>query len=465
MQLLAQGEPMPISDLHALPPNALPLRDVFISIQVASLVIVPIQLREQLIGFMGISRREAGVSWSQDSTALLRLIGEVFANALERKSTQEALAASEERLRLTIDAVADGFYDWDIASDLVFVSDNWLACRQITDSQNLWEIADCRSSIHPDDRADFDECVTQHLSGGTDTFECEYRVQLADGSWRWILDRGRVIERDQQGAPSRMVGTERDITQEVTSHRRLQEADTHLAHLARVATMGEVVAGIAHEVNQPLHAAATFANAVCTALESNDQGSRQRAMLMVGKISVQIDRAADIIRRLREFTRPRQVHMSRFDLNGLIRESAELLAHESKRKRVRVEFHLDEFLPGVIGDRIQIQQVIVNLLRNAFESIDPLTKRKPLVIVRTSKCEGRALLQVTDNGAGLAPETDMEQVFDAFVTTKQEGMGMGLALCRTIITGHHGKVWGESNEREGMTFSVTLPIEPEKRDE
>jgi PAS domain S-box-containing protein len=465
MQLLKQGDPMPISDIEALPPSAQPLQEALSSINVASFILVPILLRKQLIGFMGISSSQPRVRWSPDSTALLRLIGEVFANALERKAAEEALAASEERLRVTIDAVADGFYDWDMTTNRVFVSDNWLACRQLPEGENQWDVDTWRASIHPDDQRDFADGVAEHLSGKTCTFECEYRVQLADGTWRWILDRGRVIERDERGTALRMVGAERDITEQVVSRRRLQEADAHLAHLARVATMGEIVAGIAHEVNQPLHAAATFANAVTTALESNDKGSRRRAMRMMGKISAQINRAADIIRRLREFTRPRQVHMARCDINNLVRETAEMLSYEAKRKRIRMEFDLDEFLPGVIGDRIQLQQVIVNLLRNAFEAIEPNVNRQPLITVRTRREENRVLLEVSDNGVGLAAGKDAEQLFDAFITTKEEGMGMGLALCRTIVTGHHGRIGGKCNERAGMTFSVLLPVEPEKRHE
>ncbi len=465
MELLKRGIPVPISDMNQLPPNAARLREALSALGIASFNLVPILLRKQLVGFMGISSGQSGVKWSHECTSLLRIIGEVFANAMERKSAEEALAASEERLRLTIDAVADGFYDWDITSGQVFVSDNSLACRQLSLGDNLWNFESWRDYIHRDDLQDVIEGVDRHLAGKTELFECVYRVRVAGDTWLWILDRGRVIERDEQGEPVRMVGAERDITEEVESRRRLQEADAQLAHLARVATMGEIVAGIAHEVNQPLHAAATFANAVTTALESNDKGSRQRAIGMVGKISGQINRAADIIRRLRGFTRPSQVHMARFDLNGVVRESAELLAFEAKQNSVRIEFSLDEFLPGVIGDRVQIQQVIVNLLRNAFESFDPKVQRTPRVIVRTEFKNNRALLQVSDNGSGPAPGTDIEQFFDAFTTTKEEGMGMGLALSRTIVTSHHGKIWGELNERGGMTFSVLLPVEPRQTNE
>ncbi len=463
MQLLEQGQPISISNLDALPPNAMPLRNEFSKIDVASFILVPIFLNEQLIGFMGISSRHPGERWTPESASILQLVGEVFANALMRKSAEQALAASEERLRLTIDAVADGFHDWNIASSQIYVSDHWLASRNLPAGSKQWTVKDWQASIHPDDQSEVMERLADHFDGKTEVFECEYRWKARDDNWQWILTRGRVIERTSNGDAVRMVGVDRDITEQVTSRQRLREAEEHLVHLARVATMGEVVAGIAHEVNQPLHAAATFATALGTALESGEEEGRDRAVQIAGKISGQINRAADIIRRLREFTRPQRVNMARFDLNNVVRETAEMLAFEAQRKRIRVELDLYEPLPGVIGDRVQIQQVVVNLLRNAFEAIDIDDDGSPRVIVRTKLEESRARLDIEDNGPGIEPGRELEQLFNAFVTTKDDGMGMGLALCRTIVARHHGKIWGDSNQAGGMTFSLLLPVEPEKR--
>lgn len=465
MQKLGRGEPLAISDLDSLPPNGAKLRQAFEAIDVASLVMVPIMLREKLHGFMGIASRVPGRSWPVESAAILQLLGEVFANALERQASAEELAASEQRLSFTIEAVADGFYDWHIPSGVAYASEYWFKSRGLACESNVIEVDQWWDSLHPEDQFEVDRCLQEHLAGRSEVFECEYRLRTKEGEWRWTLGRGQVIERDDKGTALRMVGVERDVDDEVQSRRRLQEADARLAHLARVATMGEVVAGIAHEVNQPLHAAATFANAVTTALNSQEQGSTERAARMVGKISVQINRAADIIRRLREFTRPRQVHMARFDLNGLVRESAEMLGFDARQRGVRVEFSLEERLPPVFGDRVQIQQVIVNLLRNAFEALEAMPDRSAVVKLQTCRQADGVLLKVIDNGPGLSEENGIEKLFDAFVTTKENGMGMGLALCRSIVESHHGRLWGEANAAGGMTFCVLLNVEPEASDE
>lgn len=465
MERMIRGESVAIDELSELPPNAARLRTAFEAIDVASFVIVPVMLQQRLHGFMGISSRMPGRCWPAESTAILRLLGEVFANALRRQATAAALAASEERLSLAISAVADGFYDWNIATGVLYVSERWLVTRELPLDGNELTISEWRTSIHPEDQFEFDRRIAEHLAGLSEVFECEYRVRTGEEEWQWTLDRGRVIERDESGAPLRLVGVERDIDREVTSRRRLQEADARLAHLARVATMGEVVAGIAHEVNQPLHAAATFASAVVTALDSQEPDSAERATRMVNKISAQINRAADIIRRLREFTKPRQVHMARFDLNGLVRESVEMLGFDARQRGIRVELTLEESLPSVFGDRVQIQQVIVNLLRNAYEAVEASSAKLPVIEIDTQKQSARVLLQVSDNGPGLADPNELETLFDAFVTTKEGGMGMGLALCRTIVESHHGRIWGEPNSNGGMKFCVLLNVEPEAQNE
>lgn len=454
---LQQGVPLVITDLGDWPTEDDDLLRSLQSINTQSFMMVPVFHQDQLFAGMGISSTKKGRNWSPESTAILRLLGEVLINALERRRSEEAISISEHRLSLTVDAVSDGFYDWDLRSGRLYVSDNWLASRGLDRTRGPWTFEAWHQAIHPEDATEMDYRLQQHLAGRTEDFECEYRVRLADGTWRWTSNRGRVVDRSE-GEPLRMVGVERDITERVENSQRLKETENRLAHLARLATMGEVVAGIAHEVNQPLHAASLFADAIATALVSGDTQRQQRVPEMVRKITREIERAADIIRRLRNFTRPHQVRMTRFALNNLVRESAEMLNFDAKSKQVRVEFDLDPALPLITGDAVQIQQVIVNLLRNAYEAVSSTDRQQSLVRVITQVDDGHLLMRVIDNGPGLDTNTTLESLFDAFVTTKVEGMGMGLALSRSIVASHHGKIWGESNEQGGMTFSVLLPI-------
>jgi len=456
--LLEKGELLHIPNHEALPPGTDELRDMLTLDQIESFILVPMLSDGKLIGHLGFSNSHHRQTWSEESIGLLRIIGEVFVNALLRKKSEQALTLSEERMRLTVDAVADGFFDWNIATGELFVSDVWLSTRKLSLGDNRRHIDLWRSAIHTDCLANVESVLQAHLSGRTDSFSCEYRTRDGDGTWRWSLGLGRVIERDDSGAPLRMVGVDRDVTSEVASRERLAETESQMAHLARVATMGEIVAGIAHEVNQPLHAAATFATACSTALESGDPEGPQRAAKMVRKISAQMTRAASIIKRLREFTRPQSVQMNRFDTNGLIRESAELLAHEARKRQLRVAFDFDASIPLVVGDRVRIQQVVVNLIRNAYESIELVDPDNAAITVKSRLTEEGARVEVVDNGAGLPDGEKVEQLFDAFATTKNDGMGMGLAISRTIIQNHHGRIWGSPNADRGMTFGFVLPL-------
>jgi C4-dicarboxylate-specific signal transduction histidine kinase len=233
--------------------------------------------------------------------------------------------------------------------------------------------------------------------------------------------------------------------------------------MSRLATMGEVVAGIAHEINQPLHAAATFAAAARTALARGDDDACERASEMLGKIGDQVHRAAEIIRRMREFCRPRQQNMKLFDLHGVVREAAALHAMTHRTQRVRIEFDFAEPMPPLTGDPVQIEQVVLNLMRNAVQAVIARGNQQPRVVVRTRELHDDIELEIEDNGLGPPPDKPLEQLFDTFVTTKTEGMGMGLAICKSIVEAHHGTIRAQGNGWGGMSFTVWLPHRRENR--
>ncbi len=459
IEQLRKDEPFCIRQLSDLPDEAKRTRESLAEGGVRSFIHVPMLSGKKLIGLLGVSNVKTEQSWSEEGVALLRLAGKMFVNALERKKNQLHLQDNEERLRLTIGALADGFHDWNVPTGEVYFSDYCLTLFGLPKGENWSRIENWLESVHPKDQPGLKKAMQDHFEGRTPVFEYDFRLQRPGDTYRWHRSRGRVISRDHQGNPLRMVGMSHDIDAEVVTEERLRKTESQLAHLARVSAMGEIVAGIAHEVNQPLHAAATFATATVSALESDDTGSRGRALGMVKKISGQVTRAADIIRRLRSFTQPRPAQLGRFDLNSLVRESAELLAAETRRRQVQLEFDFDESLPLLLGDRVQIQQVLVNLLRNAYDSIVEANRAKPLVAVTTRRTESGVQASVRDNGGGPpAKEEDLARLFDSFFTTKGDGMGIGLALCRSIVDAHGGKIWGEPNREEGMTFSFFLPL-------
>ncbi len=456
---LRRGEVLWVPRIDDLPPEADKAYQDFHAFGVKSFINIPVVDDGKLKGFFGLSTKHEYRQLSADSIALLRLLGEIFVHTIEHRTAEMELAASEERLGQVVDVIAACYFDWDLLTGLVYVNDAWLRTYGSPDESHFRRRSDWEGSIHPDDLAAVREVLNDHLNGGTEQYTSEYRMQDSAGKYHWLHSIGKVIERDDAGRPLRMVGVNRDITSEVEDAERIQKLQEQLKHLARLATMGEVVAGVAHEINQPLHAAATFAAASRRAISSGDEDACVRAKAMLVQVDEQIHRAAEIIRRMRDFCRPRKANLQKFDLNGVIREAAELQSVTMKRPGVRIAFDFDEALPKILGDPIQIQQVVVNLLRNALQSVEGIADEMPRVTLRTRELEDSVELAVIDNGTGPPANIDHYTLFDSFVTTKEDGMGMGLAICKSIVEAHHGSIRADKNDEGGMTFTIELPHE------
>lgn len=451
-----KNQPVHTPDIALMPPEARAIQEEFEKRGIRSVIQMPLFSGGKLRAMLGFSSLKEKASWSEDSISLLRVVGTILLNAVERAAADKALRKSEERLAMTITGVGEGLYDWHIPSGEVYFSDYWIEMMGLPHGSNRQKLETWDSQIHPDDKAAVQREVQRHLEGHTDIFECEYRLRRQDGSYRWNLDRGRVIERDESGAPIRMLGVDRDISAEMEQRQKMVDIEAQLAQLARVSTMGETVAAIAHEVNQPLHAAATFCAAARSALAGDKSNAKDKGLELCEKISNQVSRAGDIIRRLRDFTRPRPAEFVGTDVNQVIRESAELMTFLSRRLLIQLELHLDEQTPLVAGDRIQLQQVIVNLLQNAYDVLKEADSASPVVKISTGMKEGRVLIQVSDNGPQLQ-DGDHQHWFESFYTTKPDGMGIGLSLCRTILANHHGHINVQANPTGGVTFTIDLP--------
>jgi C4-dicarboxylate-specific signal transduction histidine kinase len=240
---------------------------------------------------------------------------------------------------------------------------------------------------------------------------------------------------------------------------QLRKTEVELAHVARVTTMGELAASIAHEVNQPLGAIVGNAD-ICLRWLDDEQPDLAQLREAIEDIANDGQRASQVIARIRSLVKKHQPEKIEVDLNDVVQEALDLVAHEAQRKQVNVTAELGKGLPRVTADRIQLQQVLLNLMMNGMEAMVDIEGRQPLLTVKTKRFEDGVLTVVSDCGVGLDPDKT-DQVFKPFHTTKSGGMGMGLAISRSIIEAHGGKLWAEPNRHAGASFKFRLPAASE----
>lgn len=309
------------------------------------------------------------------------------------------------------------------------------------------------SRIHPEDTSILNDMIERTRAAVSD-FEYDYRVLMPDHSVKHVhaLAHG---SRDADGQLE-YIGAVQDVTQRRASEEALAKARSELAHVTRVMSLSTLTASIAHEVSQPLSGIVTNASTCLRMLSSdppNVEGGREtvRRMIRDG------NRASDVITRLRALFGKKDATIEVIDLNEVVREVIALSLSELQSNRVILRYQLANDLPPVTGDRVQLQQVILNLVRNASDAMNTLDDRPRELLITTERDEGdRARLSVKDAGVGLDPGA-MDQLFEAFYTTKNDGMGIGLPVCRSIIEKHCGLIWATQNDGPGATFSFSIP--------
>jgi two-component system sensor kinase FixL len=237
----------------------------------------------------------------------------------------------------------------------------------------------------------------------------------------------------------------------------LQRRQDELVHVARLSTMGEMSTGIAHELNQPLSAISNFANG-CVRRLNSDVGTKEDLVKALEQIAAQSKRAAEIIKRLRALVTKQQTIRQHINLNEVVDEVCELVAHDIRKDKISLEKKLIDQPLWVDVDTVQIEQVLINLVRNAIDAMQVRVQSERRLLIETSFTEDdRAQIRIKDDGAGI-PEEQLIKLFDAFYTTKEHGMGMGLAITKTIVEEHSGKIYASSKVGKGSTFYVELPL-------
>jgi PAS domain S-box-containing protein len=312
------------------------------------------------------------------------------------------------------------------------------------------------TAVHPDDRETASRAFRDGVRSGRD-FAIETRSRRAlDGVYRWHLQQA-VVLRDAEGRVLKFVGTTTDIDDWKKAQEELRNTQAELTRMMRVMTIGQLTASMAHEVSQPLSGIITNASTCLRMLKSdppNIDGARETAQRTIRDGN----RASDVITRLRTLFSKKQIDIEPLDLNEAAREVIALLSGELERNNVILKVEFSDRLPAVSGDRIQLQQVILNLLRNASDAMSGIEDRPRQMVLRTELEDEHVRVSVQDSGAGIAPEV-AGQMFKAFYTTKPDGMGVGLSISRSIVEANRGKLWATANDGPGATFAFSIPRE------
>ena len=367
----------------------------------------------------------------------------------DRKLAEEAVRASETRLRLITETIPAILTSRDDQGKLDYVN------RRLEDyiGKSGQEIIDSWVSlIHPDDRESLLRVWRDSQETG-ERYELDYRMLGANGEYRWFQVRGAPLL-DQEGRVLRWYAVITDIEEARRAREALLKSQTRLARMSQITAIAELSGSIAHEVNQPLAAILANANA-CLAWLSGDPPNLERARGTAEKIIRNANSAAEIVRRVRALFKQTQPALVLSDINDTVLEVLNLIASDIRDADIGVDTELAPDLPMIAVDRIQIQQILMNLARNAIEAMEGVRDR-PRKLSLVTRCDGvEILMQVRDSGCGIA---NPASIFDPFFTTKETGMGMGLAICRSIVEAHGGRLWATPNEGAGTTFSLTLPL-------
>jgi PAS domain S-box-containing protein len=379
-------------------------------------------------------------------------LGQVFNDTgRQLQELYASLQSSEDRLRQVINTIPA--YVWSSLPDgsVDFVNQRLLDSTGLSAdelSNEGWG-----SIIHPDDLGRYISEWHNALATGEPT-ESEARIRTAQNAYRWMLVRN-VPLRDAPGKIIKWYGTGIDIEDRKEAEESLRKAQADLAHVNRVTTMGELTATLAHEVNQPIAAASINAN-VCLRLLKRDEPDLEEASRAATRMVGDVTRAAEIITRMRQFFRKGSVMREPVDLNELIRGMTVILRNELTQHSIGVRMDLAPDLPLVMADRVQLQQVLMNLVINAIDAMKSIEGARHLTLISEQSEDKLLLVSVQDTGIGL-PVEQADQIFTAFFTTKNYGTGMGLSISRSIIESHGGRLWAGTNSDRGASFQFTLP--------
>jgi PAS domain S-box-containing protein len=426
-----------------------------------SILCLPLIKQGQLTALLYLENTLSTHAFTPDRIAVLDLLAAQAAISLENTRLYSDLQEREAKVRRLVESNIIGILFWHLEGGIIEANDTFLRIvgwdrEDLVSGRVRW------SDLTPPEWLDHTARAIEEMkmTGSYQAFEKEYFRK--DGSRVPVLIGSAAFdEKRDQGVAFVLDLTERKEAEEKLreSERRYREAQEELAHVTRVTTLGELTASIAHEVNQPL--AGVLANAeACLLWLDRETPNLDGARRSVEWIIQDANRAGDVIRRVRGLLKKSDAQKAPLDINDVVNDGVALVQRELLSHQVSLRMELAPVRPVVLADRVQLQQVIVNLVINGIEAMQAVTKRPRELEIQTHQNERQVVVTVKDCGVGISPE-DADRLFNAFFTSKSSGMGIGLSICRSIIEAHGGRVWAEPNLPHGAIFSFTVPLHQE----
>lgn len=391
---------------------------------------------------------------------LIAMGHELSTDVLNAARLTRELRESEQHTDLAARAAALGFWTWDVQRDEIWASANAREIFGISADEKV-NLPRFLNLVHPEHQSLVQSAIKKSLNQGED-YEAEYRVLVSENKARWISARGR-IEFDLNHKPATMSGVVVDITDRRQAELELQQMRGQLAHAGRVSVLGQLAAAMAHELNQPLGAILRNAEAAELFLNQNPPAFDE-VRDIVADIRRDDQRAAAVIDGMRSLLQQRHLQRQALNLHDLASEVVALTRSEANVRRVEITMEIPRDLPAVKGDRIHLQQVLLNLIVNAMDALEEVEFEKRRITVNAQNDgENMIRVEISDSGHGI-PADKLPRLFHPFFTTKSDGMGMGLSISRTIIDSHGGRIWAENRSDGGARFCFTLPLWPQEGD-
>jgi PAS domain S-box-containing protein len=456
LAMMNRGESLIVSKVEDAPTEAARDRENWEQFGAKSILTFPLSIGGgAAFGALNFCRTREERAWDPQLVSRLNLVAQIFANALARQETERALMETRDRLLLATAAADSGLWVLDGGGTTFWVTEKTLELFGLPPGPDL-EVKRFVDLVHPDDRQAMQAVINEVLNS-TEMKSIEYRIVRPDGAVSWMRSCGRMTVQAPL-RPARLMGTTTDITARKKAEMDNQALRQELAHVSRVYTLGELASSMAHELNQPLGAIMTNADAAEIHLHHArpDLAEIQNILNDIRRDGL---RAGDTIHRMRAFLQRREIEMKSFDVEQLVRESLQFVSADAGARKVTLRSEIEPVLHPGHGDRIQLQQVILNLMVNGMDAMhDSPPDARPLTVSARRVSADRIEISVADQGVGIPPER-LAKVFEPFITTKRSGLGMGLTISRTIVEAHGGRLSLENNPRGGATARFTIPME------